>query len=86
MLFIEYLGSKRQLRKYVFPVDRIAIEGVVFGRDIKAIQRLYVGVVIFYVKAVHLDRLSLNAVGLSVVFSRKDKALLGIVNHSALTK
>jgi hypothetical protein len=82
---IEDLGCKAELGNDVFLL-RIAEEGVGLGRNIKAIIGLYVAPIVLNVQTVVLNRMSLNAIGLSTILALKNKAFLGIVRNGCRTE
>ena len=61
MKFVNRLGGKAELGYNVLLLG-VNIEGIVLGGNIETIARLKVAIVIFNVKAVCLQRLSVNVI------------------------
>ena len=67
VFFLVYFFScKGKLCDNVF-LCRIAVEGVVFSRNINTVKGLYVAVIIFDVKTVCFKRISVNKIVLTVI-------------------
>ena len=80
MHLVNFLRSKRQLGDHVF-LGGIAVEGIVFGGDIYAVEGFDVGEIVLHVEAVGLEGFSLDAVVLAAVVSRQDEPILGMVGE-----
>ena len=81
MYAVDYLRGEGKLCQHVLTGLGIAVERVVFRGDIKAIQRLYIAVVILNVETVHLNGHSLDPEALAVVLARDNEAVFRVVGN-----
>lgn len=86
IFFKNNFGSKGELGDDVLVVIKVAIEGVVFGRNIYAIVLLYAKPLVFDVQTVDFKGMSLYSVFLALIFAADDKAALDVVREGSVTK
>jgi hypothetical protein len=76
------LGSECKLGYYIFSIFEIAIEGVVFGRDVNAVVAANTEPIILNMQAVDLHGMTMYTVIIAVVTALDNKALLAIVSNT----
>ena len=75
VFFLVYFFScKGKLCDNVF-LCRIAVEGIVFSRNINTVKGLYVAVIIFDVKTVCFQRISVNKIVLTVIVTAESESV-----------
>ena len=86
VFFKNNFGSKSKLGDYVLMVVKIAIEGVVLGRNIDVILFSYSEPIILYVQAVCLKRLTIDVIILAAIMTVNSKAVLHGVSEVRLAE